>query len=184
MGDRLMEVLLGLDRIDYVSWVQYHYDLMLTSLAGYSFDTIEGGHSVTATPFAESDVALGASGVVVFGLIGGALLACSTASSGKVWRKVAGCWPRSPRHVCTAVIPWLNAGAIVQLAHVSTLAGIVLLVFAMRIIRRTRIGGRTSGLSPCRALQPPRPQAESLPAACVHFAFCTCTPSASSAARR
>ena len=140
MGDRLMEVLLGLDRIYYVSWVQYHYDLMLTSLAGYSFDTIEGGHSVTATPFAEGVVALGASGVVVFGLIGGALLGLFYSL---VRKGLAQGRPLlaalAATYVCTAVIPWLNAGAIVQLAHVSTLAGIVLLVFAMRIIRRTRI---------------------------------------------
>jgi hypothetical protein len=140
MGDRLMEILLGLDRIDYVNWVQYHYDLLLTSLAGFSFDIIEGGHSVTATPFAEGVIALGSSGVVVYGLIGGALLGLfyslirkGLAQGRPLMAAIAA------TYACTAVIPWLNAGAIVQLAHVSTLAGILMLVVAMRMIRRTRI---------------------------------------------
>jgi hypothetical protein len=51
-------------------------------------------------------------------------------------------------YACTAVIPWLNAGAIVQLAHVSTLAGILMLVVAMRMIRRTRIVWSRAHLQP------------------------------------
>jgi hypothetical protein len=140
MGDRLMEILLGLDRIDYVSWVQYHYDLMLTSLAGFSLDIIEGGHSVTATPFSEGVVALGASGIVVFGLIGGALLGlfyCLIRKGLAQGRPMMAALAST--YACSAVIPWLNGGAIVQLAHVSTLAGILMLVVAMRVIRRTQV---------------------------------------------
>lgn len=138
-GDTTL-TLFGLSREDYFTWVAYHYDLMITQLAGVSLDQIEGGHSITATPFAEGLVAAGLFGVVIFALFGGILV-------GTIYRFIERSRRRgreahaavAATYFCFHVFGWLNGGAIVQLFHVSLLISLGVTLLALTAMRRLQL---------------------------------------------
>ncbi len=138
-GDTLL-TWFGVSRDDYFNWAMYHYDLMITHLAGASLEQIEGGHSITATPFAEGLVAAGWVGVAVFALIGGALV-------GLLYRFIERSRTRgreahaaiAATYFCFHVFGWLNGGAIVQLFHVSLLISLGVTLFALALMRRLEL---------------------------------------------
>ncbi len=131
----------GLSRVATYEWTGYHYDWMITSLAGATIDQIEEGHSITATPFAEGLVAGGLAGVALFALIGGLLV-------GRTYIHLDACLRRGhatraailSTYFCFYIFPWLNAGAIVQLFHVSLLVSIGSTLLVLKFMRRFRFG--------------------------------------------
>lgn len=138
LGDKLLSTL-GPARSDTFEWMLYHYDWMLTYLAGAQLDVIEGGHSITGTPFSEGLIAGGLGGVALFVLFGGMLI-------GGMYRFLDRSLHRrhdvraviGATYFCFCVFPWLNSGAVVQLFHVSLLISIgttLLLLTAMRRLR-------------------------------------------------
>jgi hypothetical protein len=136
IGDKLLAAF-GVSRSDPYEWMLYHYDWMLTYLAGSSFEAIEEGHSVTATPFAEGLVAGGLPGLALFAVLAGVLTGLTyrfindSMRRGQDVRSALGA-----TYCCYYIIAWLNGGAIVQLFHISLLIGFgMTLVLLVALIR-------------------------------------------------
>lgn len=133
----------GLSRAETYQWMDYHYDWMITSLAGAPIDQIAEGHSITATPFAEGLVAGGLAGVALFTLIGGLLV-------GGTYRYLDRCLRRGDAtraslvstYFCFCIFPWLNGGGIVQLFHVSLVVSVGSTLLVMKAMRRFRFASR------------------------------------------
>lgn len=138
-GDKVLG-LAGLAREDYYTWTMYHYDLMITHLAGSPLEQIEGGHSITATPFTEGLVAGGLVGVAFFAVVSGLLVGRLNAfiqrslERGQDERAAI-----ATTYFCSQVFPWLNGGAVVQLFHISVWFSLVATVIAFRLMRRLEI---------------------------------------------
>jgi hypothetical protein len=145
VGDKLLSAF-GVSRSDSYEWMLYHYDWMITYLAGVPLDAIVEGHSIVATPFAEGLIAGGLGGVAVFALIAGVL-------TGWMYRFL----DRSLRdgrdvsaalgatYFCYNLLAWLISGTIVELFHISLLinfSSALLILTAMR-----RVGIRTIPVS-------------------------------------
>lgn len=139
IGDKMLTVL-GLARSDTYTWMLYHYDWMITYLTGSTLESIEGGNSITATPFAEGLIAGGVPGLALFTVIAGVL-------TGWMYRFLDRAL-RQGRTVAAALgatyffyflMPWLNAGAIIQLFHVSLLISYSLTLVVLYFMRRVRL---------------------------------------------
>jgi hypothetical protein len=151
VGDKVL-TLMGVSKNDYTQWAQYHYDWMLTHLAGIPLDNIANGHSITGTPFSEGLIAGGLLGMVVIAVIAGVLV-------GKIYvsldrsilqakdMKVA----LLSTYFCFNVFPWLNGGAITQLFHISVAVNlfaaallIKLMLTRVRLVRPDIVVSRTN----------------------------------------
>lgn len=139
IGDKMLTVL-GVSRADSYEWMLYHYDWMMTYLTGSTLEAIEDGYSITATPFAEGLVAGGIPGLVLFTVIAGVL-------TGRMYSFLDRALRRG-RTVAAAMgatyffyflFPWLNAGAIVQLFHVSLLISFSVTLVLLFCLRRVRL---------------------------------------------
>lgn len=139
-GDKVLTVF-GLSRDAFKEWTLYHYDFMITNLAGAPLDQIQEGHNITATPFSEGLVAGGVFGVAFFAVVGGLLV-------GWMYRFIDRSL-REGRDIHAAigatyfvlnVFPWLNGGGVVTLFHISVLVGLGITVLAMRAMQRFHFG--------------------------------------------
>lgn len=135
-GDKLL-TLFDLSRGNFFEWTLYHYDLMVTHLAGVPLDQIEEGHSITATPFSEGLVAGGVLGVAFFALLGGllvgrmhAFIQCSL-RQGRDARAAIGA-----TYFCFYIFAWLNGGAVVQLFHISVWFALIATILAFKAMRK------------------------------------------------
>jgi hypothetical protein len=124
IGDRLFSLLSGITREDSEAWILAHYGSLLTYTIGHPIEGIEGGHSVTGTPFSEGLVAGGLAGALLFGVLAGVIF-------GFVFRRLREALLRG-RPVAIALwsnysvwflFAWLNSGEIVQLFHISVFFG-------------------------------------------------------------
>lgn len=126
----------GLSRDDFPTWMLYHYDLMLTYVAGVPLEQIEEGHSITGTPFSEGIVAGGAAGIGFFAVFAGLLVGRLYAfirrslAQGNDARAAIGA-----TYFTSYVFAWLNGGAVVQLFHISVWFSIAATVVAFKIMR-------------------------------------------------
>jgi hypothetical protein len=135
VGDKVL-IALGLSRADSYEWMLYHYDWMITYLAGAPLDVIEEGHSITATPFAEGLVAGGLGGLAAVTLIAGVLTGSMYRFLDRSLQKGRGVSAAlGATYFCYYILPWLNAGAIVQLFHVSLLIGFGSTLVLLTIMR-------------------------------------------------
>jgi hypothetical protein len=163
-GDTFLS-LLGPSRSDPYEWMLYHYDWMITYLAGAPLDQIEGGHSITATPFSEGILAGGITGVVFFVAAGGVLV-------GSTYRIIDAALRRGrdvrativATYFCFNIFPWLNAGAVVQLFHISLLISLGGTWVVLSVLRRPWVFGSSRGGSPAPPLAPDMPALPSAPA--------------------
>lgn len=138
-GDKFLG-LAGLAREDFYTWTLYHYDLMITYLAGAPLDQIEEGHSITATPFSEGLVAGGVAGVAFFAVFAGLLV-------GRLHNYIQRSLSRghdaraaiASTYFCLVVFAWLNGGAVVQLFHISVWFSLAATVLAFKLMRRLEI---------------------------------------------
>lgn len=134
-GDKIL-TLFGLSRSNFEEWTLYHYDLLITSIAGVPLVQIENGHSITATPFAEGIVAGGLWGVTFFsiaaGLIVGRLYAYIQRSLmyGQDFRAAL-----ASTYFCLYVFSWLNGGAVLQLVHISLWIAFIATFLAYKLIK-------------------------------------------------
>jgi hypothetical protein len=139
-GDKFLD-LAGLAREDFYTWTLYHYDLMISYLAGAPLDQIEEGHSITATPFSEGLVAGGVAGVAFFAVFAGLLVG---RLHGFIQRSLArGHDARAAiasTYFCFHVFAWLNGGAVVQLFHISVWFSLGATVLAFKLMRRLEHG--------------------------------------------
>lgn len=141
-GDKLLS-LAGVARTDNLEWMQYHYDWMITWLAGADLAQIEEGHSITATPFAEGLVAGGIFGVALFAVVGGLLVGRTHAFLGRaITRGRPLACALGSTYFCFYIFPWLNGGAIVQLFHVSLAIAFSGALLAIAILTRLRLSPR------------------------------------------
>ncbi len=135
-GDKLL-TLFDLSRGNFFEWTLYHYDLMITYLAGVPLDQIEEGHSITATPFSEGLVAGGVWGVAFFALLGGLLVGRMHAfiqhslRRGRDARAAIGA-----TYFCFYIFAWLNGGAVVQLFHISVWVALAATLLAFKAMRK------------------------------------------------
>jgi hypothetical protein len=136
VGDKLLGAL-GVSRADPYEWMLYHYDWMINYISDVPLETTEEGHSIVATPFSEGLIAGGLAGLALFTVIAGLL-------TGSLYRFVDRAL-RSGRDVAAAIgatyfcyhlMPWLIAGAIVQLFHISLLISLGTTLLAILGMRR------------------------------------------------
>jgi hypothetical protein len=125
IGDQAFSAITGITRASPEQWIESHYGALVTYLCGVPPDhIIQGGHSVTGTPFAEGVIALGIAGIPVFGMLAGVI-------TGFVFNRVsralvsgrplaAALWAN---YAVSCLFAWLNGGDIVQLFHISVLVG-------------------------------------------------------------
>ena len=150
IGDQLFALTTGISKDNYAVWVDHHFDLLLTKLAGYTLDEVAAGQSITGTPFAEGVIALGAPLYLIFALIAGVF-------SGLNYNVIASSIERrrpiiaavSSTYFCFFLWPWLNGGGVVLLFHISVWAGIIiniLLLFGLEWLCRTVVS--STGLVP------------------------------------
>lgn len=136
VGDKLLGVL-GVSRTDSYEWMLYHYDWMINYLADVPLETTEEGHSVVATPFAEGLIAGGIGGLALFTVITGVLVGCMyrfvdrALRTGRDVRAAIGA-----TYFCYHLLPWVIAGAIVQLFHISLLISLGATLLAIVVMRR------------------------------------------------
>lgn len=127
----------GLSRDDFYTWTLYHYDLMITHLAGSPLEQIEEGHSITATPFSEGLVAGGIIGVAFFALLAGLLIGRLHAFIQRALQRGHDASAAiAATYFCSQVFPWLNGGAVVQLFHVSVWFSLAATAVAFQLMRR------------------------------------------------
>lgn len=126
IGDNLWSLLSGITRNNEEKWVMAHYGLLLTYAAGYPISGILEGHSVTATPFAEGLIAAGTPGFLAFAAIAGTItgfvqkkLTIAIQRKNSLFTAIWSCY------FMACVFPWLNAGAITNLLHISVLFSIL-----------------------------------------------------------
>jgi hypothetical protein len=135
-GGKLLS-LSGLSREKFFEWIHYHYDLLITYVADVPLDQIAGGHSITATPFAEGLVAGGIAGVVFFAVLAGLIVGRTYAfirSSlllGQNDRAAI-----AATYFCFYVFAWLNGGGVVQLVHISVWFALIATLLAFRAMKR------------------------------------------------
>ena len=146
LGDKILGIA-GLSRVDFYGWTLYHYDLLITYLAGTPLDQIEEGHSITGTPFSEGLVAGGVAGVAFFAILAGLLVGRLHAfiqrslARGHDARAAIGA-----TYFTFHVFAWLNGGAVVQLFHVSVWFSLAATAFAFGVMRRLNLGRMTPPL--------------------------------------
>jgi len=144
VGDNLFTLISGISKDDYAEWVDYHYDLMLTHVAGYPYWGIEAGHNVTGTPFAEGLIASGSPGFLLFAILGGSLLAFNFRLLQSAIRSGSGiAVALAATYFCFKLFPWLYSGGLLSLIHVSTVIGIGLTALLIRLVEG---GGQLLGL--------------------------------------
>jgi hypothetical protein len=138
VGDRLFELLSGIPKDNYALWVDYHFDLLLTRLAGYTLDEVAAGQSITGTPFAEGVIALGSPLFLLFGIVAGIFSGLNynlIASAIKTQSTIVA--SAAATYFCFFLWPWLNGGGVILLFHVSALLGVissVTLLFGIRYL--------------------------------------------------
>ncbi|RVU43439.1 hypothetical protein [Rubrivivax rivuli] len=153
VGDKVL-TLFGLSRGEFYEWMLFHYDLMITYIAGVPLDQIADGHSITATPFSEGLVAGGVGGVAFFALLGGLLVGRMYAfierslRQGHEARAAVGA-----SYFCFYIFAWLNGGAVVQLIHISAWVALLATLFAFKAMQL--LGRRTQA----RPIPPAAPAA-------------------------
>lgn len=138
----------GITHDDFYNWTMYHYDLMVTYVAGVSLEQIEGGHSITGTPFSEGVIAAGITGVACFAVIAGLLV-------GRMYHfinksLVAGddaAAAIGSTYFCFYVFAWLNGGAIVQLFHVSILVALLFTCLLIVALQSRKFSWRPENLA-------------------------------------
>jgi hypothetical protein len=119
-GDTMLR-LFGISRENQIEWMGYHYDWMVTHLAGVPLDAIADGHSLTATPFAEGLVAGGVAGVALFAVLAGLLVGRAYFYLDRaIRRRYSATAAILATYFCFHIFSWLNGGAITQLVHIST----------------------------------------------------------------
>ena len=139
LGDKVL-TFFGLSRDNFSEWAMYHYDYMLTYLAGVSPEQIEEGHSLTATPFAEGLVAGGMYGVALFALLGGVLVGRLHWFIGRSLGRGDDAYAAlGATYFCFYVFGWLNGGAVVQLFHISVWVSVGVTLIAFKLMRGQRV---------------------------------------------
>jgi hypothetical protein len=136
LGDKTLSIL-GVPRADWYEWMLFHYDWMITYLGGVPLDQIAGGHSLVATPFAEGLIAGGLGGVAIFAVLAGVLTGWMFTfldRSLRQGRDLAAVLAAT--YFCYYLLPWLIAGAIVQLFHISLLVSFGSTVAILALMRR------------------------------------------------
>lgn len=136
VGDKLLGAL-GVSRTDSYEWMLYHYDWMINYLSDVPLETTEEGHSIVATPFAEGLIAGGIPGLALFAVIAGLLTGALykfTDRALRSGRDVAAAIGAT--YFCYHLLPWLIAGAIVQLFHISLLISLGATLLAIIGMRR------------------------------------------------
>lgn len=135
VGDKVL-TLFGLSRSDFFQWTLFHYDLLITYIAGVPLEQIEDGHSITATPFSEGLVAGGVWGVALFSVLGGLLVGRMHAFIQQSLRKGHdGRAAIGTTYFCFYIFAWLNGGAVVQLFHLSVWIALLATVLAFKGMR-------------------------------------------------
>jgi hypothetical protein len=136
-GDTML-TLFGISRDNQIEWMAYHYDWMMTHLAGVPLDAIADGHSLTATPFTEGLIAGGVAGVVVFATIGGLLVGRAYFYLDRaIGRRYSATAAILATYFCFHIFSWLNGGAITQLFHIST---VIYLISSVLLIKWMSLG--------------------------------------------
>jgi hypothetical protein len=160
LGDRALDIFFGVTHADFTQWMHFHFDVIMTSLTGADVFEIEGGHSVTGTPFVEGLIAAGLPGVVFFGAIGGA--AC-----GLLDRIIVHSTTRLAQNPIKAtlaatyafvVVMWLNGGGIVQIFHIATLFGMALCWALLRVMSAVTFHHHTCTSSADQFRNPQQPE--------------------------
>lgn len=144
-GDTVLSIL-GVSKENHVEWMKYHYDWMITHLAGVPLENIANGHSITATPFAEGIVAGGWWGAMLFAVLAGLLVGRTYYHLDRAIKTGFDATAAIlSTYFCFQIFSWLNGGAITQLFHVSVLVYLMAtyaLLRAMRLKPRKRTSSR------------------------------------------
>jgi hypothetical protein len=133
LGDKVLS-LMGLSQNNQYEWMLYHYDWMLTYLAGVPLDAIENGYNLTGTPFAEGLIAGGIAGVALFVIIGGILVGAMHRFLDRALRLQRD--TQAATYFCLYVFPWLNGGSVVQLFHIALVINVGCTLAALSVMRR------------------------------------------------
>jgi hypothetical protein len=151
LGDKVVSALF-VSRLDWYEWMLYHYDWMMSYVAGVSLSQIaQGGHSIVGTPFSEGLIAGGVAGVALFAVLAGTFTGLMYRFLDRALRNDRAL-PAAlgATYFCFSLFPWLNAGAIVQLFHISLLISGSTTLAILAVIRHRWTWGQ--------APQPPVPQ--------------------------
>ncbi|MDP2820537.1 MAG: oligosaccharide repeat unit polymerase [Polaromonas sp.] len=138
IGDTTL-TLFGLDRNDQYNWMLFHYDWMISYLAGIPLEIIAAGHSITGTPFSEGLVAGGVFGVFVISSVAGAIVGLMYRWLGHLLHNGNDIGATiCATYFCFNVLPWLNGGAITQLFHISNIVGLIATVLLILIMQKRK----------------------------------------------
>jgi len=127
--------LFGVDKNNLNDWMSYHYDWMVTYMAGLPLETIRDGHSIVGTPFSEGIVAGGYVGVILIALIAGLLVGRSyfylnfnlTTDNALRTSFIS-------TFFCFHTFAWLSGGAITQLFHISIIISLIVTYITLQVI--------------------------------------------------
>jgi hypothetical protein len=119
IGDNNLK-LLGYNPKEYYTWMQLHYDWMLTYSVDLPIELNSEGHSIVGSPFSEGLIAGGIAGIYSFAIIAGALI-------GFIYLKIEKFLIMNKSLAASLfatyfslnIFPWLSGGAITQLFHIS-----------------------------------------------------------------
>jgi hypothetical protein len=133
-GDKALS-LFGVSIENPENWMKYHYDWIITNLAGADLQTIADGHNITATPFSEGLIAGGALGLFSIAIFAGILIGYSyrilnyAIGKNQYFMSALGA-----SYFCFNIFPWLNGGGLVQLFHIAVVFNFLVTAIVLRLM--------------------------------------------------
>jgi hypothetical protein len=127
LGGRAFTMLTGISTLQVEAWVDSHFNLMATKIAGYPAEMImQYGHNGSATVFSEGLVAGGIAGLAAFAVLAGLVL------SALYWfidnRLKAGAYADASiagSYFVMGVMAWLIGGGVETIMHISILVAAI-----------------------------------------------------------
>lgn len=139
MGDKMLIFSGLLDGQDPTNWMMYHYDWMMNSVAGIPLEATLNGHNIIGTPFTEGLIAGGIPGELIFALLAGLIVGSMHKYLDRAlhYNRDVGA-SIGATYFCFNIIPWLSAGALVQLFHISNVISFLITFFIISLIKQVK----------------------------------------------
>ncbi|WP_186766990.1 hypothetical protein [Devosia ginsengisoli] len=128
-GDRFFTMVTGISRAQPLEWVQAHFSLLATHLAGFpAEEIIRQGHNGSAHVFSEGLLAGGIVGLGMFAVLCGAVMVAIHAFlDNKIGARNYVMATTAAAYAIVGVMAWIIGGGLAELLHISAITGLITL---------------------------------------------------------
>lgn len=139
-GDKFLSLFAGVNLSDMNEFANYHFDVLLTSLATGSYESRIKGHNITGTAFVDGIFIGGLYGVVFISVFAGFVCGqCYNIINRSIRYNNYITGSLGAVYFFAYVFTWLNGGGIVILFHISAIIGLVATWVYLKFIHKIRI---------------------------------------------